>query len=251
MGLIVFLVLAAFAAGMIDAIAGGGGLITVPALLAAGLDPRFALATNKGQAVFGSSASFVRFIRHGRIDRQRALVSFAPAMIGSLLGARMVLNFDPARLRPVVLVLLLLAAVFALFRRSGEPTRASWVDAAPRFAAVLVAFALGGYDGFFGPGTGTFLLLIYAYAFGDELVDASGNAKVANFASNLAAFTAFALSGAIRWDLALPMGAAQICGAYVGTELAVKRGAGLIRVMGVVISLALAARVAWQLTHGG
>ena len=245
--MIVPLILAAFGAGLVDSIAGGGGLITVPALLAAGLDPRVALATNKGQAVFGSSASFLRFLRHGQIDRARAPWSFAAAAVGSVLGARLVLRLDPALLRPLVLGLLLLASVLAFVSKPQTARRASWVARAPRLAALAVAFLLGSYDGFFGPGTGTFLLLAYAYAFGDDLVAASGNAKVANFASNLAAFTAFALGGAIRWEIALPMGAAQVAGAYVGTELAVKRGAGLVRAVAVTISLALAARILWQM----
>jgi uncharacterized membrane protein YfcA len=248
-GALAALVAAAFGAGLVDAIAGGGGLITVPALLAVGMDPRVALATNKGQAVFGSSASFFRFLRHGQIDRGRTPWSFTAAALGSALGARLVLLLDPTVLRPLVLVLLVLASALAFVRRPEAATRARWVDRAPRLAALAVALVLGAYDGFFGPGTGTFLLLTYAYAFGDDLVAASGNAKVANFASNLTAFTAFALSGAIRWELALPMGAAQVAGAYVGTELAVKRGASLVRAVAVVISLALAVRVLWQMVH--
>jgi uncharacterized membrane protein YfcA len=244
------LILAAFGAGLVDAIAGGGGLITVPALLAAGLDPRVALATNKGQAVFGSSASFFRFLRHGQIDRGRAPWSFVAAALGSVLGARLMMLLDPALLRPLVLVLLLVASGLAFVRKPEAASRAWWVERAPRLAAMAVALLLGAYDGFFGPGTGTFLLLAYAYAFGDDLVSASGNAKVANFASNLAAFVAFALSGAIRWEIALPMGAAQVAGAWVGTELAVKRGAGLVRGVAVAISLALAARVLWQMLRG-
>ena len=244
------LVLAAFGAGVVDAIAGGGGILTVPALLATGLDPRVVLATNKGQAVWGASVSFGRFLRHGHIDRRRAPWSFVAAAAGSALGAKAVLLLRPELLRPLVLGLLLVASGLAFVRKPlAQGEAASWVKAAPRAAAVVVAVGLGAYDGFFGPGTGTFLLLIYAYVFGDDLVSASGNAKVANFASNLAAFTAFAIQGAIRWDLALPMGVAQVAGAWVGTELAVKRGAGLVRVAAVGVSLALAVRVVWQMTH--
>lgn len=245
------LMAAAFGAGLVDSIAGGGGLITVPALLAAGLDPRVALATNKGQSVFGSSVSFLRFLRHGHIDRARAPWSFVAAALGSALGAKLVLLVDPKLLRPLVLVLLVLASFVAFARKPTAETRpVGWVAASPIAAAVGVALVLGGYDGFFGPGTGTFLLLLYAHLFGDDLVSASGNAKVANFASNLAAFVAFGLSGAVRWELALPMGLAQVAGAWVGTELAVKRGAGLVRAVAVAISLALAGRVLWQMLHG-
>lgn len=247
---LMLLVAAAFAAGLVDAIAGGGGLITVPALLTAGLDPSVALGTNKGQAVFGSSASFARFARHGQVDRARAPYSFVAAAAGSALGAMGVQRLDRSLLRPLVLGLLLVASLLA-FLKKPEPRPASrWVAAAPALAAAAVALLIGAYDGFFGPGTGTFLLLAYAYFFGDDLVRASGNAKVANFASNLAAFAAFALGGVIRWEIALPMGVAQVLGAYVGTELAVKKGAGLVRAAAVTISLALAARVLWQMLAG-
>lgn len=244
------LILAAFVAGLVDAIAGGGGLITVPALLATGLDPRLALATNKGQSIFGSTSSFARFARHGQVDRARAPISFACAALGSLFGARLVLWLDPRQLRPVALALLLLAASSALARRPDAPREHPLVTARPRAAAALVALVLGAYDGFFGPGTGTFLLLTYAHFFGDDLVGASGNAKVANFASNLAAFTLFAASGAVQWSIALPMGLAQVAGAYVGTELAVSKGVGLVRGVAIAVSLALAARIAWQMFAG-
>jgi uncharacterized membrane protein YfcA len=241
------LVAAAFAAGVVDAIAGGGGLITVPALLASGLDPRVALATNKGQAIFGSSASFVSFARHGHVDRKRAPVSFLAAGLGSLVGARLVLLLSPDILRPVAVVMLLVAAGASLAKRPGHHEPSAWVKAAPRFATAAVALFFGTYDGFFGPGTGTFLLLSYAYFFGDELVSASGNAKVANFASNIAAFVTFLVAGAIRWDIALPMGVAQLAGALVGTALAVRKGAGIVRGVAVCVSLALALRIGFQL----
>ena len=237
-------------AGLVDAIAGGGGLVTVPALLAAGLDPRAALATNKGQAIFGSGASFLAFARHGKIDRFRAPTSFLAAGAGALLGAKLVLVADPAKLRPIVLGLLLLAAATSLAKKPvAGPPRAS-VASFPRVFAVAVAFPIGAYDGFFGPGTGTFLLLAYATLYGDELVQASGNAKVANFGSNVVAFATFAASGSIRWDIALPMGVAQLAGALVGTRFAVRRGAGVVRAVAVVVSLALAARVVWQMLTG-
>ena len=244
---LIALILAAFAAGLVDAIAGGGGIITLPALLACGLDPRVALATNKGQAVFGSGSSVLAFARSGEVDRSRAWVSFVVAGLASLAGAKLVLLLDPKLLRPVVLVLLVLASAAAFVRKPGR--KAGWKVALahPSIVAGAVAGLIGSYDGFFGPGTGTFLILAYAYLFGDPLVRASGNAKVANFASNLGAFALFAFAGTIRWDLALPMGAAQIVGALIGTRLAVKRGGGLVRVAAVVVSLLLAARVAWQL----
>jgi uncharacterized membrane protein YfcA len=241
---ITLLMLAAFAAGVVDAIAGGGGLITLPALLAAGLPPAAALATNKGQAVFGAAASTFEFTRRGAVDRARAPYSFVAAALGSLLGAWLVLRVSPATLRPVLVALLPAAAAASLLKRpsptTGPPTLAA---RAPRRLAIAIALALGFYDGFFGPGTGTLLLFAYAYFFGDALVSASGNAKVANLASNLAAFVFFAASGNIRWAIALPMAAAQFAGAAVGAALAVRKGAALVRAAAVTVSIALATKV--------
>jgi uncharacterized membrane protein YfcA len=145
----------AFAAGAIDAIAGGGGLLTVPALLAAGLPPHLAVATNKGQSTFGTLAALVRFARGGLVGLDRARVMFPLGAAGSLAGAALVLATPPAALRGIVVGLLAFAAVFVGFRR-GPPPRLE--DAPPRRAgtavAAAIALVIGAYDGFFGPGTG-------------------------------------------------------------------------------------------------
>jgi uncharacterized membrane protein YfcA len=241
------LVAAAFAAGLVDSIAGGGGILTLPALLASGLDPAVALATNKGQAVFGSVSSLVEFGRKGQLDRRRAPWSFAFALLGAVIGARLVLRVNPAVLRPAVLVLLLMASVLTLVKKPADAGAVALVVRHARACATGLALVMGLYDGFFGPGTGTLLLLTYAYWFGDGLVRASANAKVANAASNLGALALFAVSGTIRWDLALPMGVAQLAGAVVGTRLTIRAGGGIVRVAAIVVGLLLAARVAWQL----
>jgi uncharacterized membrane protein YfcA len=244
------LVLAAFVAGLVDAIAGGGGLLTLPALLAAGLPAHAALATNKGQSVFGSGASLWEFARKGGVDRLRAPWAFGGAALGAVLGVRLVLVLDPAVLRPLVLGLLLAAAALAFTRKPAVVPSAP--KSVPRawLLALGTSFVIGTYDGFFGPGTGTFLILAYAYLFGDGLVSASANAKVANFASNLGSFVVFALSGHVLWKLALPMGLAQAAGAVIGTHLTLRKGAGLVRAAAVTVSLLLAARVGWQLVTG-
>lgn len=248
--MIAVLALVGFLAGFVDSIAGGGGLVTLPALLAFGLDPRVALATNKGQAIFGAASSVGLYARSGALDRRRAPWSFLAAGLGSFLGARLLLVLRPDVLRPVVLVLLVGAAIAVLVRKKAGTEPVALVVRAPIVCALIVGLLLGAYDGFFGPGVGTFLIVVYATFFGDTLVAASANAKVANFASNLLAFLVFAFAGAIRWEIAIPMGLAQIAGAFVGTRLALKRGAGLVRAVTVTISLALAARVAYQLFSG-
>ena len=238
----------ALAAGTVDAIAGGGGLLTVPALLAAGLPPHLALATNKGQSVFGSFAAMVRFGRAGLVDARRARVTFPAGLAGSLLGAAAVLVVPPETLRPVVLVLLAAAALFVGLRRPGsvpiEPAPAR--RGAPALAAAI-ALAIGAYDGFFGPGTGTFLIVAFAALLGDGLARASASAKVVNFASNLAALALFAWRGAVVWPVALPMAVGQLSGAWLGAHLAVRRGDALVRRVAVLSALALAVKRALDL----
>jgi hypothetical protein len=239
------LTLAGFVAGLVDAIAGGGGLVTVPALLTAGLPVDAVLATNKGQSVFGSLTSFSLFLRSGRIDRPRLAPTFVLAALGSALGARLVLLLDKKLLQPLVVVLLVVASLAVLVRRKDGDHPVGWAIRAPRVVAGLIALVIGTYDGFFGPGTGTFLVVAFAFFFGDDLVRASANAKVANFASNLAAFLTFFGGGAIVWRIALPMGVAQVLGSTVGTKLALRRGAGLVRAMTVIMALGVATRLVW------
>jgi uncharacterized membrane protein YfcA len=228
---------------VVDAIAGGGGLLTVPALVAAGLPPHLALGTNKGQAVFGSGASLLRFARAGLVDPARARVAFPFGFAGSLLGAAGVLLVRPDVLKPLVLALLVGAAVFTAARR-GPPQVAARVSArrAP-LAAALIALVIGGYDGFFGPGTGTFLIVAFASILGDGLVRASGEAKVVNFASNLAAVVLFSLRGLVLWKVALPMAAAQFVGGTLGAHLAVRRGDTFVRRVVLLVVLALSLKL--------
>jgi uncharacterized membrane protein YfcA len=268
----------AFFAGLVDAIAGGGGLLTVPALLAAGLPPHLALGTNKGQSVFGSGAAMVGFWRAGLIDPARARVGFPLGLLGSLGGAALVLAVPAASLKPIVLVLLAGAALFIGLRRSPRPAAsgpapavdgpaqpappATAVTAPPHAApnhtapnrattrpllAGLIALVVGAYDGFFGPGTGTFLIVAFVALLGDGLARASASAKVVNFASNLAALALFAWRGVVVWPVALPMAVGQLCGGWIGAHLAVRRGDALVRRVAVVSALALAVKLALDL----
>jgi uncharacterized protein len=245
---IALLTAVALVAGTVDAIAGGGGLLTLPALLAAGLPPHLALGTNKGQSVFGSFAALARFTHAGLVDRPRARVTFPAGLAGAFLGAALVLVVPPATLRPIILVLLAAAALFIGTRRS-RPAPAP--DAPPARAqpavAVLVALAIGTYDGFFGPGTGTFLIVAFVGLLGDGMARASASAKVVNFASNLAAVVLFASRGIVVWKIAVPMAAAQLAGGWFGAHLAVRRGDALVRKVVVAVALALAAKLAWDM----
>ena len=241
------LALSAFAAGLVDAIAGGGGLLTVPALLAAGLPPQIALATNKGQSSFGAVSSFVSFWTKDGIDRKRAPLGFVCGFLGSLAGAQVLLLVKPEPLKPVVLVLLILAAAFVAWpRKPGVGKPHDWA----MLALGPLTLAFGFYDGFFGPGVGSMLIVMFVLVFGDTMTRASGNAKVVNLASNLAAILLFASRGAVLWKIALPMAAANAAGAFVGARLAVKRGDRFVRVVVLVVVSALVVKIALDLVRG-
>jgi uncharacterized membrane protein YfcA len=238
-------VVVAAIAGTVDAIGGGGGVLTVPALLAVGLPPHLALGTNKGQSVFGSTASLVRYARSGLIPWKRARWLFPLGLAGSLLGARLVLFIRPEVLRPVILILLVAVAAFLTFRRM--PPGTAEPSLRRQRVALLCALLIGAYDGFFGPGTGTFLIVAFVGVLGLSLPQASAEAKVVNCASNLAALSLFWGSGVVVWTVALPMAAAQMVAGTVGAHLAIRGGDRWVRrvVLGVV--LVLVAKLAWDL----
>jgi uncharacterized membrane protein YfcA len=236
----------ALVAGAIDAIGGGGGLLTLPALLWAGLPPHLALGTNKGQAVFGSGAALLRYRRAGLVDTAQARWTFPLGLLGSLGGAAAVLRISPDRLRPLVLALLAGAAIVVALRRPGPQARTPREGRARHLLAAAVAVVVGAYDGFFGPGTGTFLIVAFVGLLGDGLARATAEAKVVNFASNLAALAVFAWGGTVVWHVALPMAAGPLAGGWLGAHLAVRRGDAVVRGVVIAVALALAARLAWE-----
>jgi uncharacterized membrane protein YfcA len=241
------LLCAAFAAGVVDAIAGGGGLIALPALLAVGLPPQLALGTNKGQGVFGTCAALLRYARSGMIDVQRAKATLPLGLAGAALGTALVLLLSNAVLRPVVLVLLILVAVALALRPATAPVRAARPPRHDLAIAGAIALLLGAYDGFFGPGTGTFLIFAFVFFFGSSMARASADAKVVNFASNLAAVATFAWKGAVVWKLALPMAAAQALGGTLGAHLAIRGGDRRVRQIVLLVVVALVVKLGHDL----
>jgi uncharacterized protein len=238
-------------AGAMDAVGGGGGLVTVPALLAAGLPPHLALGTNKGQSVFGSFAALSRYAHAGLVDRRAARFAFPLAVAGSAAGVALALAIRPEVLRPLVLILLVAAAVVVVAvrpseRGAAEPSqrRGDWIWAG-------AALGIGAYDGFFGPGTGTFLILVLVMMLHRPLTRATADAKVVNFGSNLAAVAFFASRDSILWSLALPMAGAQLLGGFLGAHLAVRRGDRFIRAVVVLVVLALVVKVARDILTQG
>lgn len=246
LGTVAALVAVAAVAGAVDAIAGGGGLVTVPALLLALPSPAIALATNKGQSVFGSATSLASYARAGRVDRARVLPALAGGFLGAILGVRLLLLVRPDALRPIVLALLVASAVFFAARRPHKVIARAPSPPRP-WLAFAITLALGAYDGFFGPGTGTFLIVGFVALCGRSMVHASADAKVVNFAANLAALLLFAQRGLVVWVVALPMAVGQLLGGVIGANLAMKGGARVVRIVVLVVSGSLIVKLAVDL----
>ncbi len=243
--------LVGLAAGTIDTIAGGGGLLTLPAIISCGLPPYLAMGTNKGQSVFGSGTALARFARSHLFDSKRALLSFLPAFLGACGGVGLLIYLQlksPNVLRPLIISLLAGVAVFMIFYH--PPHNRPPLEHRRLWAAIPIAFLIASYDGFFGPGTGTFLILAYAMVFHDPLDAASANAKLVNFCSNLTAVTIFAIKGWILWKIALPMAAGQMVGAVIGAHITLRKGKGVVRIATVLVCLGLIAKVAWDFWRG-
>ncbi|HMI89674.1 MAG TPA: TSUP family transporter [Polyangiaceae bacterium] len=246
-GTIALLAAVAFVAGVVDGIAGGGGLISLPALLAAGLPPHIALGTNKGQSTFGTFSALIQYARAGLVDPRRARWMFPLGFAGSLAGAALVLLVRPDQLRPLVLVLLIGVAAFLAFRppvahpagHPPPPHAALW--------AALIALVGGLYDGFFGPGAGTFLIVALVGLVGLTLTRATAEAKVVNWAANFGALIVFASRGVTVWRIALPMAAGSLAGGYVGAHVAMKGGDRLVRYVVLAVVTALVAKQAHAL----
>lgn len=235
----------AFAAGAIDAIAGGGGLLTMPALLVAGVPTSLALGTNKGCSTWGTAMAAWTYSRAGLLSKSRFLSGFAAGAIGGFLGARAQQLVPAKTLQPLVLILLVAAAVVLLRLRPRERA----LDERPTHPAraFAISAAIGAYDGFFGPGTGTFLILANVSMLGLTMREASADAKATNLGSNVAALVTFSLGHTVIWAISLPMALGNILGGRLGAHLAIKRGDGLVRAAAIGVSLALVAKIAWSL----
>lgn len=238
-----------FLAGFVDSIAGGGGLISLSAYLAMGVPPHLALGTNKFSAFLGTGLSAAYFIRKGHVRWDAALYSFSGAVVGSVIGARLVLMVNERTLAWVLLAIIPVVAVFLILKRDlgaveRELGRGRYVG-----LAILCGLVIGLYDGFIGPGTGTFLIMAFTVVMGFGLLTACGNTKIVNFASNIAAVGAFMVAGSIDYGLGVPCAACSILGNMVGTRLAVRNGVAIIRPMMIVVIVLLLMKTGWDLVR--
>jgi hypothetical protein len=248
-----FVLAAAFGAGVIDAMAGGGGLVQLPALFAAypTTPPPTLLGTGKIAGLAGTSSAVFRYLRHVKLDWRLVLPAAAAAFVAALAGAWIATRIPPDRFRAMVPVLLTLVLVYTLMHRDlGLEHRPLASGRRVRALAAAGAGAIGLYDGFFGPGTGSFLVFLFVRGFGLDFLHASASAKVVNVAANAAAIILFGLTGEILWLLGLAMAACNVTGAQVGSHLAIRHGSGFVRWVFIAVVGALIARTAWNALAG-
>jgi len=237
--MLVFILFFGFMAAFVDAIVGGGGLISIPALMATGIPPVFALGTNKMASVMGASMSFWTFFKSGKIDRWLIKRLFPLSFIGSALGVVMVRLVPSDILRPLVVVMLIIVLIYSILKKDwGKDSTYHGLTRRMLVLSMLVAFSLGFYDGFFGPGTGSFLLFAFL-SLGFDFLGAAANARALNFASNFAAMIFFVSFGLVDFAYALPMGLAMIAGAWCGAHMALRRGTSFVRPLFIIMTTVL------------
>ncbi len=240
--LVLFLVVAAFFAGFVDSIAGGGGLITVPALILAGVSPVQALGTNKLQGLFGAGSATIAYAAKGHVDLRRQMPSAFLSFLGAVGGAALATAIPADWLRMLLPFLLAAIAVyFALKPNMDDVDRGERLR--PFVFGLTVVPLIGFYDGVFGPGTGSFFMLAFVSLAGYGVLKATAHTKLLNFASNLGGFLAFALAGVVLWKIGIAMGIAQFLGARLGASVAMKRGARIIKPLLILVCIAMAIRL--------
>ena len=233
-------------AGFVDTLAGGGGLLTLPVLLNFCPDAQFALGTNKLQASFGSSSATFHFARAGVLSARECLRACALAFVGSLAGSLLVQHVDSFRLKQAIPVVLLAVAIFVWWRpQLGEQ------DIRPRLSRwkfdFTFALGIGLYDGFFGPGTGTFLALAFMLGLGFNLAKSTAHAKALNCASNLASLLVFLLAGKVKFAAGVAMGCGQSLGARLASRLVLTRGTKFIRPIFLTMVMLISLKLIWDM----
>jgi len=246
----------AFLAGFIDSVVGGGGLIQLPALLLflpKELSQNLAtvFGTNKLASLCGTGVAVVQYARRVRINWHSILPAVVAAFIFAFLGSMAVAHLNKALMQPIILVLLIVVAIYTFIRKDfGHLHAPAFTAHKERTFGLVVGVVLGFYDGFFGPGMGSFLIFTFIGLFGFDFLSASASAKVINFGTNLASVILFASTGHVLYHYALPMAACQIAGSVVGTRVAMTRGNRFVRVLFLVVVTALIARFGWEVIAG-
>ncbi|WP_175988378.1 sulfite exporter TauE/SafE family protein [Microbacterium tenebrionis] len=243
--MLIFVVIAAFAAGWIDAVVGGGGLLQLPALLLIpGIAPVQALATNKLASVFGTATSSITYYRRAKPDIRTALPMAGIALVGSFGGAAVATVLPPAAFKPIIVVALLAVAIFTVFKpEMGAATKLRFAGHKHHIMAGAAGLVIGFYDGMIGPGTGTFLVIALVALMGYDFLQASAKAKIVNLATNAGALLLFIPHGSVLWLLGGILALANVAGSYLGSRMAIARGSTFIRVVFLVVVVALIAKL--------
>lgn len=252
--LIISLGFAALFAGFVDAVVGGSGLVQIPALFSAfpGQAPATLLATNKISSIVGTASAAVQYARRVRVPWGIALPGAAAAFLGSWLGAKAVVFLPPELMRPFVLALLVMVAIYTFVRKDfGTGENRSRHDARDVIMAVGIGAVIGFYDGLFGPGTGSFLIFLFVRFVSLDFLHASATAKVVNVSTNLGAIAYFAASVEILWLLGVTMAVCNLCGAIIGSRVALKHGSGFVRYMFLGVVTVLILKMSYDLAVGG
>ena len=245
---LIFLCLAGFVGAFVDAIAGGGGLITIPAYLLAGIPPHISLGTNKFAATAGSLISTAGYHKSNMVNFRLLRVAVPMTALGASLGVYSVLRIPQDFLYPLVSVAILLVGLYTFFKKEIGKTNAFTIITKKKVLFVsLVGFVLGFYDGFFGPGTGSFLIFIFIKFLKFDFTHASGNAKLINFTSNVTSLVVFAWNGKINYAIGIPIGLAMILGSMVGTKLAIKNGSKFIKPIFLIMSFAVFGKLLYDM----
>ena len=222
----------AFLAGVVDAIGGGGGLISLPAYMIAGLPANTAVYTNKLSATCGTIVATIRYCKNKYIDYQLAIVGIITSAIGGFVGANFALTVNEVIFKILLLILLPLTAMYVLLKKDLEPKNTQSISRKKQFLIVSVAtLILGMYVGFYGPGSGTFLILAYSGLAKMELLQSEGNAKLANMTADICSLMIFLFNGVVLIPLGIAAACFSIMGNYIGAGLAIKNGNKIIRLV--------------------
>lgn len=241
--------LASLAAAFVNSIAGGGGLVSLPILfgLFPSAPPATLFGTNKSAMVWGTAWAAGSYARHVRLPWGMLVPAVAAALVGGAVGAWLVTQVSGEWLRRLLPVMLAIVLAYTLVRKDlGQTHAPKFTGASQALVATLIALALGLYDGFFGPGTGSFFIFLFVRVLGFDFLHAVGSAKVLNAATNLASLGLFAWSGNVWWKFMLPMAVANVLGSMLGTTLALRHGAPLIRVVFALVVAALIAKTGYD-----
>ena len=245
----IFLAIASGFAGFVDAMAGGGGLIQLPSLII-GLPNKelpLILGTNKVPSIFGTAAAARNYFKNIKVDIPLTLTMMLPAFIGSIAGAAMAAFVPVGFFRPFIVLLLIVVAIYTWKKPElGMAENLKFSHSTRLVIVALIGFLIGFYDGIFGPGTGTFLVFFLVSVIGYAFLKASGTAKLVNIATNAGAILSFQLTGHIWWQLGLLLAVANVTGAIIGSNMAIKGGSALVRKVFLAVTFLLIARVAWD-----